>query len=93
MTNRLDLTVAVEQEALSDGTKIYVSHCLELGIASQGATIEEATENVREAVTLWLECASQSEIDSKLPFLRERKSFYTTRIEVPYGQTAGAIGV
>jgi predicted RNase H-like HicB family nuclease len=33
----------------------YVSHCEELGIASQGRTIEEAKENIREAIELYLE--------------------------------------
>ena len=35
--------------------KWYVSHCLELGVASQGKTIEEAQENLKEAVELYLE--------------------------------------
>jgi len=57
-----DITIAFREEALSDGTKIYSALCLELGVASQGETIEEATENVREAVSLWFEAASESEI-------------------------------
>jgi len=35
--------------------KLYVAHCLELGIASQGETIESAMENLKEAVNLYLE--------------------------------------
>jgi predicted RNase H-like HicB family nuclease len=33
----------------------YVAHCLELGVVSQGKTIEETQANLREAVELYLE--------------------------------------
>ena len=33
----------------------YVSKCLELGVVSQGKTIEEATYNLKEAVELFLD--------------------------------------
>ena len=48
------LTAIVEREA--DG---YVSLCPELDIASQGDTIEEARENLREAVELFFESGSE----------------------------------
>lgn len=35
--------------------KWYVAHCVELGVVSQGKTIEEAQANLREAVELYLE--------------------------------------
>ena len=35
--------------------KIFVVHCLNLGIASQGRTVEEAMENIRDAIRLYLE--------------------------------------
>lgn len=35
--------------------KWYVSHCIELGVVSQGNTIEEAQANLKEAVELYLE--------------------------------------
>lgn len=35
--------------------KWYVARCLELGVVSQGKTIEEAQENLKEAVELYLE--------------------------------------
>jgi predicted RNase H-like HicB family nuclease len=35
--------------------KWYVAHCIELGVVSQGKTIEEAQNNLREAVELYLE--------------------------------------
>jgi predicted RNase H-like HicB family nuclease len=33
----------------------YVAHAVELGVASQGKTIEEAEKNLQEAVELYLE--------------------------------------
>ncbi|WP_447973877.1 type II toxin-antitoxin system HicB family antitoxin [Nitrospira sp. Kam-Ns4a] len=33
----------------------YVAHCVELGVVSQGKTIEEAKGNLKEAVELYLE--------------------------------------
>lgn len=33
----------------------YVAHCLELGVVSQGETIEEARSNLKEAVELYVE--------------------------------------
>jgi len=35
--------------------KWYVAHCIELGVVSQGKTIEEAQANLKEAVELYLE--------------------------------------
>ena len=35
--------------------KWYVANCLELGVVSQGKTVEEAQENLQEAVTLYRE--------------------------------------
>lgn len=36
--------------------KFYVSECPELGIASQGLSLEESLENLKEAIELYLEC-------------------------------------
>ncbi len=35
--------------------KWYVAHCVELGVVSQGMSIENAQANLREAVELYLE--------------------------------------
>lgn len=59
MTKRLTAIVR------SEGTG-YVSLCPELDIASQGDTIEEARRNLREAVELFFESASASEIKRRL---------------------------
>ena len=40
----------------------YVSHCIELGVSSQGKTVEEAIKNIREAVELYLEHAEEEEL-------------------------------
>lgn len=43
-------TTVITQEG-----KWHVAHCLELGVVSQGKTVEAAQENLREAVELFLE--------------------------------------
>lgn len=43
----------------------YVSLCLELDIASQGDSVEEAKNNLIEAVQLFFEVADSSEIQSR----------------------------
>lgn len=44
----------------------YFALCPEIDVASQGDTIEEAKANLKEAVELFFECASESEIDDRL---------------------------
>jgi len=58
----------------------YVSLCPELDIASQGNTIEEARENLREALELFFETASPNEIQT-----RSHEELYITRMEVAIG--------
>jgi predicted RNase H-like HicB family nuclease len=58
----------------------YVSLCPELDIASQGDTIEEARENLREALELFFETASPEEIQTRL-----HEEVYVTRMEVVVG--------
>jgi len=40
---------------ISKEERWYVAHCVELGVVSQGKTIEEAKANLQEAVELYLE--------------------------------------
>lgn len=40
---------------ITQGEIAFVSHCPELGVTSQGKTESVALENLREAVTLYLE--------------------------------------
>ena len=44
----------------------FVSLCPELDIASQGDTKEGAKINLKEAVELFLECASKDEVEKRL---------------------------
>jgi predicted RNase H-like HicB family nuclease len=57
----MKLTALIEREG--DG---YVSLCPELDVASQGTTIEEARDNLREALELFLESASPAELKQRL---------------------------
>ncbi len=58
----------------------YVSLCLELDIASQGDTVEEATTNLVEAIELFFEVANPSEIANRL-----KSEVFITRLEVSLG--------
>ena len=55
------LTATIYRE--DDG---FVALCPELDVASQGGTLEEARSNLREAVELFLECASKEEARRRL---------------------------
>ena len=55
MTHRL--TAIIEREG--DG---YVALCPQLDVASQGDSIEQARDNLQEALELFFETASQDEI-------------------------------
>lgn len=74
MANR-SFTAVLEREG-----DLYVALCPELDVASQGATIEEATANLKEAVELFLETADPSEISERL-----RGEVYVTRFEAVRG--------
>ena len=69
------LTAIIESEG--DG---YVSLCPELDIASQGGSIEEARDNLREALELFFEMASPEEVTGRL-----RTDVFVTRVEVAVG--------
>jgi len=45
---------------------LYVSLCPELDIASQGETVESARMNLKEALELFFETASEREIQERL---------------------------
>jgi predicted RNase H-like HicB family nuclease len=55
------LTAVIERE--DDG---FVALCPELGVASEGDTIEEARAMLQEAVELFLEVADDEEIQRRL---------------------------
>lgn len=51
----MQLHAIITEEALSTGEPVFVAQGVELDVASQGATEEEALANLREAVELVLE--------------------------------------
>lgn len=57
------LTAAVHQEE-----DWFVARCLELDVASQGESLDEALANLREAVELYLEQEAQPQIEAT-PFV------------------------
>ncbi|MCA4896665.1 MAG: type II toxin-antitoxin system HicB family antitoxin [Cytophagales bacterium] len=72
MNKKFQFTAVIEKEG--DG---YVSLCPELDIASQGNTIEEASTNLKEAVELFFETASTTEVKQRL-----HEEVFVTRMEV-----------
>lgn len=44
----------------------YVAHCVELGVVSQGKTIEQAQVNLKEAVELYLESFGTEDIPENI---------------------------
>ena len=73
------VTALIQREG--DG---YVALCPELDVASQGNSVEEARLNLQEALELFFECASTSEIQE-----RWRGEVYLTALEVSIGWQAG----
>ncbi|OGP52515.1 MAG: hypothetical protein A2Y65_10265 [Deltaproteobacteria bacterium RBG_13_52_11] len=74
MTHK-QLTAIIEREGNG-----YVSLCPELDIASQGDTIEQARDNLKEALELFFETASPEEIKQRL-----HGEIYLTQVEVAVG--------
>lgn len=71
----MKLTAIIEREG--DG---YVSLCPELDIASQGNSVEQARDNLREALELFFETASPEEIRQRL-----HDEVFVTQLEVALG--------
>ena len=71
----MKLTAVIEREG--EG---YLSLCPELDVASQGKTVEEACDKLREALELFYESASPDEIKRRL-----RSEVFVTQIEVAVG--------
>ena len=74
MMNR-QLTAVIEKE--KDG---YVALCPEVDVASQGDTVQEARENLSEALELFFAMASPEEISERL-----HEEVYITHVEVACG--------
>ena len=68
-------TAIIEHEG--DG---YTALCQELDIASQGDSVEEARKDLIEAIELFFETASETEMQERL-----HDEFFITRLEVAVG--------
>ncbi|KFI22938.1 type II toxin-antitoxin system HicB family antitoxin [Nitrosococcus oceani] len=69
------LTAIIERE--DDG---YVALCPEVDVASQGDTIGEARNNLKEALELFFEAASPEEVTSRL-----HEEVYVTYVDIAVG--------
>lgn len=70
-----NFTAIIEKEK-----DMYVALCPELDIASQGKSVELAKQNLKEAIELFLEDASPSEIQERL-----HSDLFITQLEVVVG--------
>lgn len=68
----MKLTAIIEREGSG-----YVSLCPELDIASQGDTVEQARDHLREALELFFECASADEIRWRM-----KNEVFLTQVDV-----------
>jgi len=75
MKRTQQLTAIIERKG--DG---YVALCPEFDIASQGVSVEEARDNLQEALELFFETADPSEIEHRL-----HDEIFVTRLEVAIG--------
>jgi predicted RNase H-like HicB family nuclease len=77
----MKLTAIIEREGAG-----YVSLCPELDIASQGDSVEQARDNLREALELFFQTASPEEIKHRL-----HQEVFVTQVEVGPDVSHGAI--
>ena len=75
MNRKFQFTAVIEREG--EG---YVSLCPELDIASQGETVEQAKDNLKEAIGLFFEHASAKEISQRV-----HDEIFVTRLEIAVG--------
>lgn len=75
MKRHQQFTAIIEREG--DG---YVALCPELDISSQGNTVEEARQNLTEALELFFQHASDSEVEERI-----HNEVFITRLEVAVG--------
>jgi predicted RNase H-like HicB family nuclease len=78
MEQKRRLTALIEKEG-----DLYVSLCPELDIASQGDTVEQARQNLIEALELFFESADPAEVATRLS-----SEVFVTSIEVVVGKVA-----
>ncbi len=71
----MKLTAIIQREGNG-----YVSLCPELDIANQGDTVEQARDNLQEALELFFEAASAEEVKQRL-----HGEIFVTQVEVAVG--------
>ena len=56
--------------AITQESKFFVARCLELGVTSQGETLDEAKSNIKEAIELYIESFGIEDLpkESSRPF-------------------------
>lgn len=75
MENKLSFSVTMHEENLSDGKKVFVVECVELGVSDHGESIKEAMENLKKGITLLLESAPE-----KRELLKNEEPLMVTRL-------------
>ena len=89
----MEVTLDIGPETLSNGERVYVASFREVDICTQGSTIEEAKKNAIESMTLFLDCASESELNRRVNIPRRTtKDVFTSRVEIPIGHAAYPLG-
>jgi predicted RNase H-like HicB family nuclease len=71
----MKLTAIIEREGTG-----FVALCPEVDIASQGDSVEEARDNLQEALNLFFETASPEEVEQRL-----HGEVFVTQVEVAVG--------
>jgi predicted RNase H-like HicB family nuclease len=64
--------------SIQEEDKFFVARCPELGVTSQGKTLEEARENIKEAIELYIESFGLEDLPKK-----SSRPFWTT-VEVAH---------
>ncbi|MFQ5531463.1 MAG: type II toxin-antitoxin system HicB family antitoxin [Candidatus Nanoarchaeia archaeon] len=75
MENKLSCGVSVHEEELSDGKKVFVVECVELGVSDFGETLDKALDNLKKGITLLLE-----EAPEKKELLEKEEPLMVTRL-------------
>ena len=69
VVSRAELTAVIERERNG-----FVALCPEVDVASQGSTVQEARANLKEALELFFETASENEIMRRVDIVAVRAS-------------------
>ncbi len=87
-TTALNYRVIIEpDEETGTGKAGFTAFCPTLGIADDGATVEQALRNIKRLITFHLDCLVQEK--QEIPSPDHEEGFVTTvRIETPLYHTA-----